>query len=86
MPVRMTNTQARALGGRKGAGIFKDAWNWVKKKAPGAWKFVKENKLLSKGADALGIPTAGTALRAIGLGKKRRVRKGGAMPKVVKFN
>jgi hypothetical protein len=57
-------------------------WNWIRKAAGTVGKFIKDNKLISKGAAFLApklggqlgaaLGTAGTAAGAMGLGRRRR--------------
>ena len=70
---------------RRQAGRGK-VWNWLKKAAGTVGRFIKDNKLLSKGAAFLApkiggpigaaIGQAGTAAGSMGLGRRRR---GGAL-------
>jgi len=71
---------------RRQAGRGK-VWNWIKKAAGTVGRFIKDNKLISKGAAFLApkiggplgqvIGQAGTAAGHMGLGRRRR--RGGAL-------
>lgn len=62
-------------------------WNWIKRAAGTVGRFIKDNKLISKGAAFLApkiggplgqaIGQAGTAAGSMGLGRRRR--RGGAL-------
>ncbi len=81
----------RRVGGmrrRIGGSFFGNVWNGIKKAA----NFVKDNKLISKGLALIPHPGAQAAAKVagtVGIGRRRRRvyrrRRGGAMPRAVRF-
>lgn len=62
--------------GMRGSGFWGSLWSGIKKGA----NWVKDQKLISKGLGAIGNPYAQTASRVastLGLGRRRRVARGG---------
>lgn len=74
----------RKRGGAYGAGFFDGIVSAVKKAIP----FVRDNKLISKGANALGFKNVGNIASSLGFGKRRRrrpARKGGMVMRALKI-
>lgn len=69
---RKVGRPKNVLSRRKvGNGIFDTVLRIGSKVLP----FLKDTKIISKGADALGFNTVGSVANTLGLGKKRRVRR-----------
>jgi len=68
MPMRKRKRVVRRRR-MKGAGFFGDLWSGVKK----VGGFIKDNKLLSKGLNAIGQSGLANTAGSIGLGRRRRV-------------
>ena len=68
-------------------GSLKSFANNVMKIAKPVYKFVKDNKLVSKGLDAAGLKGLANTARSIGAGKKKRGKagKGKAKKATAKF-
>ena len=85
MPPKRSAHMSLARMGRRQAGRGK-IWSWIKRAAGSVGRFIKDNKLISKGAAFLApkiggqlgaaLGSAGTAAGAMGLGRRRR---GGAL-------
>jgi len=72
MPPKKQRKVAKVyIRNQDGTGFWGDVWGGVKK----ASRFIKDNKLVSKAADAAGFGKVANAARMVGLGRKRKGRK-----------
>jgi len=84
MPPKSKRKVAKVyIQNQDGTGFWGDVWGGIKK----AGRFVKDNKLVSKAADAAGLGNIAKGARMVGLGKRRKGRKSqrGGASGVVRF-
>lgn len=62
----------KARAAKIGGGFLGDAWNTVKSGASKVHSFVKDNRILSKGAGLAGYSKAAQIIHAMGYGKPHK--------------